>query len=92
MAGIAEQLEASTTRQAEALAEAQAYQSEALANVTAKLDRLVGAPHSDVCGTFDDPVQCAALSSLLRATTWKVDVRTPLYSSYCQWKRSEAHV
>ena len=46
----------------------------------------MAAPQGSACGTFDDASQCAALSALLRATTWKVDVRTLLYSSYCQWK------
>jgi hypothetical protein len=51
-------------------AAAQAYQSEALANVTAALDRLVAVPQSSACGAYDDPGQCAALSALLRATSW----------------------
>jgi len=93
VAGLAEKLEASTASQAEALANVTAAlaatrtdQSAAIADVTQALDRLVAVPQSSACGTVDDPFQCAALFALLRATTWKTDVRTPSYSSYCQWK------
>ena len=91
LSSLATVLEALGSQLASATAlqlDAQAQQAAALANVTRTLDQLVEAqrvtpPSLALCGVYDDPSQCAALSAFLRSTTWKVDVlRTPV-QTYC---------
>ena len=46
----------------------------------------VAATPSTLCGSFDDPVQCAALLALLRSTDWKQQsFPTAAPATYCKW-------